>query len=593
MILQALVDYYEELASQGKIARPGWAKAKVSWALEIDEEGQLLDVLPLRSPSQDGKKMLPREMELPAQMKRSGKGAPAYYLCDNTKYIFGIEDARITEKSRKAFENFRNLHIQKLAAIENSMAKAIIAFAYRYTPEDFLSLKTVSDKHELLKGNENCVFISTTGEFAQTIPDIAETVDEQSEEEIIGTCMVTGKQTGIARIHNSVKGPLGNSPNGWTLVSFDKDSFAYDSYGKKQGYNAPVSKYAAFAYTSALNHLLSEREHVKVIGNTTVVYWAKGAESQYQDVFAALYDCNDTIRNDELNNLMRCIAGGIPYEFNGLPLKPENDFYILGLSPNAARLSVRFFYRRSFGELVQNLKQHYDNIEVVSDGSKFDMIPLWALLRETTRYKKADGTLIKPAPQPLPHLAGDVMKSVLSGCRYPETLMNQTMLRIRAEHEINRGKAGIIKAYLIRNTENFPDRESIMEVAQVSLNTESSYTPYVLGRLFAVLESIQKAANPKIDTTIKDRYFSAACATPAAAFPILLRLSNSHLKKIKNTDAGKAIYWSKQIGEMIEHLGMNFPVHQTLQEQGAFILGYYHQTQKRFEKKTNTDKEEE
>jgi CRISPR-associated protein Csd1 len=132
-----------------------------------------------------------------------------------------------------------------------------------------------------------------------------------------------------------------------------------------------------------------------------------------------------------------------------------------------------------------------------------------------------------------------------------------------------------------------------MEVAQVSLNTESSYTPYVLGRLFSVLEGIQKTANPKIDTTIKDRYFSAACATPAATFPILLRLSNSHLKKIKNTDAGKAVYWSKQIGEMLEHLGMDFPVHQSLQEQGAFILGYYHQTQKHFEKKTNNNKEEE
>ncbi len=591
MILQALVDYYEELASQGKIARPGWAKVKVSWALEIDEDGHLIDVLPLRSPSQDGKKMLPREMELPAQMKRSGKGAPAYYLCDNTKYVFGIEDGKITEKSRKAFENFRNLHIQKLATVENSMAKAIIAFAYRYTPEDFLSLKTVSDKRELLQGNENCVFISTTGEFAQTIPVIAETVDEKSEEEIIGTCMVTGKQTSIARIHNSVKGPLGNSPNGWTLVSFDKDSFAYDSYGKKQGYNAPVSKYAAFAYTSALNHLLSDWDHVKVIGNTTVVYWTMSAESQYQDVFTALLDGGSSeLSNTDLNALMTSVAAGKPYNYNGLPLTPENDFYILGLSPNAARLSVRFFYQCSFGEIVQNLKQHYHNIEVVSDGGRADMIPLWALLRETTRYKKADGTLIKPAPQPLPQLAGDVMKSMLGGGRYPETLMNQTMLRIRAEQEISCGKAGIIKAYLIRNTENLPDRESIMEVAQVSLNTESSYSPYVLGRLFAVLEGIQQAANPGINATIKDRFFNSACATPAAVFPILLKLSNSHLKKM---DPGKTVFWSRQLGDLLDRLGTDFPAHQSLQEQGAFILGYYHQTQKRFEKKAATDKEEE
>jgi len=179
---------------------------------------------------------------------------------------------------------------------------------------------------------------------------------------------------------------------------------------------------------------------------------------------------------------------------------------------------------------------------------------------------------------------------MLSGSRYPETFLNQTMLRIRAEHEINRGKAGIIKAYMIRNTENHPDRESIMEVAQVSLNADSSYCPYVLGRLFAVLEGTQQAANPGINATIKDRFFNSACATPAAVFPILLKLSNSHLKKL---DTGKAVWWSKQIGDLIERLGTDFPARQSLQEQGAFILGYYHQTQKRFEKKTNTDKEEE
>jgi CRISPR-associated protein Cas8c/Csd1 subtype I-C len=206
---------------------------------------------------------------------------------------------------------------------------------------------------------------------------------------------------------------------------------------------------------------------------------------------------------------------------------------------------VRFFYRRSFGEIVQNLKRHYENIEIVSDGrSKFDTLPLWALLRETVNQKSSDKS-------PLPQLAGDVMKSMLSGCRYPETLMNQTMLRIRAEHEINRGKAGIIKAYLIRNTENLPDRESIMEVAQVSLNADSSYCPYVLGRLFAVLEGTQQAANPGINATIKDRFFNSACATPAAVFPILLKLSNSHLKKL---DTGKAVWWSKQIGDLIERL---------------------------------------
>ena len=181
---------------------------------------------------------------------------------------------------------------------------------------------------------------------------------------------------------------------------------------------------------------------------------------------------------------------------------------------------------------------------------------------------------------------------MLSGGRYPETLFGQTMLRIRAEHDITCGKAGILKAYLIRNTSNLPDRDQIMEVTKVSLNAESSYTPYVLGRLFAVLEGVQQTANPGINATIRDRFFNSACATPAAVFPILMKLSNSHIKKL---DTGKAVWWSRQIGELTDKLGDAFPAHLSLQEQGSFVLGYYHQTQKRFEKKTdmNTNKEAE
>ena len=584
MILQALLDYYEELASQGKIARPGWAKAKVSWALEIDEEGQLLDVLPLRSPSPDGKKMLPREMELPAPAKRT-VGILPNFLWDNASYILGKDNKGKPKRTAECFDAARELHTKLLTTADSAAARAIVAFFTNWNPQEADTVPAfVEHKEELLAGDNMCFLYH--GGFAAEDPEIqsawqrAYAEDDEGETEV---CLITGRESVPELVHPAIKSVRNAQSSGAALVSFNAPAFC--SFGREQNANAPVSKYAAFAYTSALNHLLSEREHVKVIGNTTVVYWAKGADSQYQDVFAALFDGDSNeLSNTDLNALMTSVAAGKPYDYNGLPLKPENDFFILGISPNAARLSVRFFYRRSFGEIVQNLKRHFENIEIISDGrSKFDTLPLWALLRETVNQKSSDKS-------PLPQLAGDVMKSMLSGCRYPETLMNQTMLRIRAEHEINRGKAGILKAYLIRNTENLPDRESIMEVAQVSLNADSSYSPYVLGRLFAVLEGTQQAANPGINATIKDRFFNSACATPAAVFPILLKLSNSHLKKL---DTGKAVWWSKQIGDLIERLGTDFPAHQSLQEQGAFILGYYHQTQKRFEKKTNTDKEEE
>ena len=584
MILQALVDYYEELASQGKIARPGWAKAKVSWALEIDEGGQLLDVLPLRSPSQDGKKMLPREMELPAPVKRSS-GVLPNFLWDNASYILGQDNKGKPKRTAECFDAARKLHIKLLAAADSAPAHAIAAFFTNWNPQEADTVPAFAEHREELLAGDNLCFLYN-GKIVAEDPEIQAAWQRSYEEDGEGeteVCLVTGRESVPELVHPAIKNVRDAQSSGAALVSFNAPAFC--SFGREQNANAPVSKYAAFAYTSALNYLLSEREHVKVIGNTTVVYWAKSAESQYQDVFAALFDGDSNeLSNTDLNALMTSVVAGKPYDYNGLPLKPENDFFILGISPNAARLSVRFFYRRSFGEIVQNLKRHYENIEIVSDGrSKFDTLPLWALLRETVNQKSSDKS-------PLPQLAGDVMKSMLSGSRYPETFLNQTMLRIRAEHEINRGKAGIIKAYMIRNTENHPDRESIMEVAQVSLNADSSYCPYVLGRLFAVLEGTQQAANPGINATIKDRFFNSACATPAAVFPILLKLSNSHLKKL---DTGKAVWWSKQIGDLIERLGTDFPAHQSLQEQGAFILGYYHQTQKRFEKKTNTDKEEE
>lgn len=585
MILQALVDYYEELAAKGKIARPGWAKVKVSWALEIDENGTLLDVLPLRRPGEDGKKMLPREMELPIKRRKSSD-TTANFLWDNPIYLLGYDIESKPKQTQERFKTARDLHLSILSDVDSSPAKAVVSFFETWDPKKTNTVSAFrAHKEDLLAGGNLCFMFD--GTYVQSDPAIqaawqryynGNTGDEMQ------CCLITGQSTVPEITNPPIMNVKGAKFSGAALVSFNAPAFC--SYGKEQNANAPVSKYAAFAYTSALNYLLADRQHVKVIGNTTLVCWAKNAEDQYQDAFAALFDGTDNehVSDTDLDALMTSVAEGKPYNFDGLPLMPDNDFYILGISPNAARLSVRFFYRSRFGEIVRNLKRHYEDIQIVSDHrSKWNAIPLWVLLRETVNQKASDKS-------PLPQLAGDVMKSMLSGGRYPETLMNQTMLRIRAEHDITRGKAGIIKAYLIRNTENLPERESIMEVSQVSLNTESSYTPYVLGRLFAVLEGVQQAANPGINATIKDRFFNSACATPSAVFPILLKLSNSHLKKL---DTGKAVWWSRQIGELTDRLGDSFPAHHSLQEQGSFVLGYYHQTQKRFEKKTNTDKEAE
>ena len=580
MILQALVDYYEALVTQGKIARPGWAKGKVSWALEIDENGQLLDVLPLRHPSGDGKKMIPMEMEVPAPVKRA-VNIVSNFLWDNSSYIFGKDNKGKPKRSEECLSAARALHEAILDRVETPAANAIKAFFRNWEPAAANTVIAFKKHSEELLSGENITFLFQ-GRFVSEFPEIREAWQNAYDSERDGEarcCLVTGKTAVPELIHPAIKNVRDAQSSGAALVSFNAPAFC--SFGREQNVNAPMSKYAAFAYTSALNALLADRRHVKVIGNTTVVYWAIDAEAQYQNAFDTLLDgAEDTVKQEELNALMKAVAEGKEYRFEGLPVNPENDFCILGISPNAARLSVRFFYWRNFGELVRNLKQHYDDIQIVTDNrNTWSSIPLWALLRETVNQKSSDKA-------PLPQLAGDVMKAMLEGGHYPETLMNQTLLRIRAEHMVTRGRAGIIKAYLIRNTENHPDRDLIKEVSTVSLNMESNYTPYVLGRLFAVLEGTQQTANPGVNATIKDRFFNSACATPAAVFPLLLRLSNSHIRKL---ETGSGIFWSKQIGELMQKLGESFPAHLSLQEQGAFILGYYHQTQRRFEKKENTE----
>ena len=584
MILQALTDYYEQLAALGKIPRPGWSEVKVSWGLAINDEGKLLNVIPLRYLSDDGKKMLPKKMELPSPVKRTAGIAPNF-LCDNSTYILGMDNKGKEKRTAECFAASKKLHHDLLIDCDSPASCAVVNFFENWSPEKAEGIASFAEhKEDMLKGDNLCFFYKgSPASLDLSIRSAWQNSYDSNEEGDTECCLITGKEAIPELVHPPVKNVRGAQSSGAALVSFNAPAFC--SYGKEQSRNAPASKFAAFAYTSALNLLLSDRKHVKTIGDSTVVYWAESTEEQYQDVFSSLLEGeSSSVSEEDLNALMESIAAGKPYLYDGLAVNPDNNFFILGISPNAARLSVRFFYKSSFGEIVKNLKRHYTDIKIVSDGrSKLEAIPLWALLRETVNQKASD-------KNPLPQLAGDVMKSMLNGSRYPETLMTQTMLRIRAEHEITRGKAGIIKAYLIRNTVNLPARDSIMEVTQVSLNAESAYTPFVLGRLFAVLEGVQQAANPGINATIKDRFFNSACATPAAVFPILLKLSNSHLKKL---DTGKAVYWSKQIGELTERLDMVFPAHQSLQEQGAFILGYYHQTQKRYEKKTSTNKEEE
>lgn len=583
MILQALVAYYNKLAARGEISKPGWAKAKISWAIELGDDGSVLGILPLKVESPDGKKQIPREILLPAPVKKTS-GERSNFLWENAEYLLGVQIKEDGGKTAKRFVTAKELHDSLLADVHTPVAEAIKAYFAACDPAAIASMLPDGCMDELRKG-ANLTFLYQN-RFPGEFPELCAAWDAHYGGEKIGETfvdVVTGEVVVPEATHPSIKNVQDAQPSGAALVSFNAEAF--ESFGRKQNLNAPMGKETAFAYTSALNSLTGDKDHRQHIGDMTVVYFAEDAEPVYQDVMDLCFaGSDDRVTDAELHSILQNIAAGKQTDFAGKTLSPDDRFYLLGISPNASRLSVRCFRQSSFGDVISRIKQHYDDIAIVTDNrSKWVDIPLWALLRETVNPNANDKT---PAPQ----MAGDTLRAVLTGGRYPETLYRRTLLRIRAEHDITRGKAAIVKGYLLRNTKHRKDYTYIKEASTMALNETSNYTPYVLGRLFSTLEAVQSAANPGINTTIKDKYFNSACATPAAVFPILLKLANSHLKKL---GGGLAVNYSKQIGALVARLETAFPKTLSLEEQGAFILGYYHQTQKRFEKKNTTEMTEE
>ena len=569
MILQALTRYYEDLLSRGEIAAPGWAPAKISFALCLNENGELTQIVPTMDEVSKGKKTVfqPQLITLPAAVKRTVSIA-ANFLWDNSAYLLGIDQKGKPERSRECFATAAKLHHAVLDSVDSSNARAILAFFDTWKPEHAAEHPALIRQLDDVTAGGNLVFRVDGRKVEEdtVIREAWQRYQDGGESDVKMQCLVTGKEDEIAAVHPSVKGVRDAQSSGAALVSFNAPAFC--SYGREQNYNAPVGKYAAFAYTAALNHLLADSDHVQHIGDTTVVCWAEGAEDIYQSFgMAALFGGEvPGLSDNDLRAALKRLANGLPCD--DLGVDPNRPFYILGLAPNAARLSVRFFLRDSFGKLMENVNAHYARLEIA--GAKYSILPLWALLNATVRDFK------KQVPSPV--VSGATLRAVFSGTPYPVSLMEAVLLRIRAERNITWGKAAIIKAYYLKN----PHEDCPKEVLTVSLNEASTNPAYTLGRLFSVYEAVQQAANPGINATIKDKYFNSAAAMPASIFPVLNNLCQKHLRKL---DARQRVYYDKQIMKLKGVLNENYPARMTLAQQGSFDLGYYHQTQKRYTKK--------
>ncbi len=591
MILQALYEYYLDLLKNGEIEPDGWSKEKVSYAVLLDNDGKMTDLLDLRETVRvksekdtEKYKKIPRRESVPERPSRTS-GVRPFYLCDNSKYILGIGDEKSSGRVAECFKASKELHQDRLKNVDSPAARAIVQFFDTWQPDKAKDDPIIQEKwNDLVKG-ANLVFyhnfkpVLKDEKICKDWQDAVNSAGQNTEGRL---CLVSGQIAPVALSHPQIKGVAGVTSGEASLVSFNQESFcSYGGTTALQGANAPISKQVALGYTKALNSLLSNPDGFCRLGETTIVYWAKGGNKAYQEAASTMLDAEQEATDDnssqesKLDNIMKKMSAGLELDWKKTTLNPDTEFYVLGLAPNAGRISVDFFWHNKFGKLLENVKEHYDRLEIVR--AKQDPIlhlsPKW-LIAQTLRITLPGTTPDKPSKR----LPRDLMFSILNNAPYPATLLNGVVIRMRAEQGVRRGQAAILKAYYLKKSRD----ERFREVLTVELNKDTTYMPYVLGRLFAVLERLQKDAQGDINTTIRDRYFNAACATPKSVFSHLMRLSNYHKDKL---EPAARIFYEKQITDLVGRITETPPARFNLDEQSAFQLGYYHQVRDFYTKK--------
>lgn len=627
MIVQSLARYYDILERDDsvKISRPGYSPAKVSFALVISPQGVLTNILDLRT---DGKKRLPKVMEVPLQKSRSGKHPPPYFLCDKGEYVFGVENLNaknfqeekgsyphdllildrteknvvvVSPRSRECFDQFRKFHHKLLDGLSDTAIQGFLHFLDTWNPELAVQHPKFTEyKDEMLSGaffvfdlNGEYLHRNAMARNAWETHYFSGNGDSSKE---CSQCLVSGKLLPIARTHQKIKGVLNAQSAGATLIGFNDPAF--ESYRKKQSYNAPVSESAMFKYTTVLNYLLDRDSKNKIqIGDTTTVFWAETKNKVYEDLILSLLNPVEPRATQEgepheerleqdhsisqlINDILLKVKSGGYLEDCDLGIPKTTKFYILGLSPNNARLAVRYWHEDNFGDFITRVARHHIDMEIDAGNWKPQFISVYRLLKETV-----------PRDADIPPLIeGLLMRSIIENTPYPIPMYHAILNRVKVERSINYARAGFIKAYLMRIARTRKQDED--DVITVSLNEESTNVPYRLGRLFAVLESAQKAANPSIKRTIRDSYFASAATMPSMVYPVLLKLHQHHLSKINSEKPGLGVNISKSIDEVMSSID-RFPITLTLEEQGMFMLGYYHQHESFFRKNDDNKSIEE
>jgi len=630
MILQALYDYYERKAKDGEIAPIGFEWKQIPFLIVIDKDGNLKRLKDTREKVEN--KLVGKSFLVPQTIGRSGNSAwqTAFFLWDHYGYVLGypkgdaLKDRKIRDtllqnidtendlliqwqKSEKMLEQLTTTdleelveeikkesnqkdarillkHIQKLlksfsdsekqlGTFISSLQKlpknikndpSIQAVLQFYQKKEYIKVTTLENWMDCAGVNGANLTFQIEGEKRPvlSIDSVTSYQKEQallpdSKDEKKALCLITGNQDYIERLHSST--PIVGGQATGKLVGFQKNS-GFDSYGKEQAFNAPVGRYAQKAYTTALNTLTKSSNNRVFIGDTTVIFWAEEPNVVEKTMAFVLTKPKDDPDKgvQAVKQLYESIHSGI------ITAEESKPFYVLGLAPNAARIAVRYWLTGTVAEFAKHIEQHFNDLEIVRDKDAPEFFALSSILSHTALEYKMSNVA--------PNVASQVTEAVLKGTPYPKTLLHSTIRRIRAEQHITRVRAAIIKACVNRfNRFHHKNEEEIT----VSLDKTNNNPAYLLGRLFAVLERVQwKALGIE---TIRERYYGAFSTTPVTVYPQLMKLKNHHLAKM---DSGKN-FFENLIGEIIDGLDGSgiIPRQFSLEEQGRFAVGYYHQRQ--------------
>lgn len=594
MILSSLNALYYRLcenpdpvSGQARVPPFGFTDENISYCLVLSKTGDLVDIQDVRDTTE--KKPKPRRLSVPRPEKRTS-GIKPNFLWDKTAYVLGIEGNKDKKAAKetpwvtnaKTNEAFQQVHGHRLEKNDDLGLKALHQFLVSWKPERF-SHTPFSPEHVdanvIFKLDGEAGYIHERPAAKKLWLSLIEPAgDEEKKMGNMGTCLVTGQQATLSRLHPAIKGVYGGQSSGGSIVSFNAE--AYESYGKSQGDNAPVSEQAAFAYTTSLNYLLRrENGHCLSIGDTSTVFWAQAKDAQQEQAAVSLFASivnppTDESQSNKVKHTLEKIAKGRPFEEVAPEVDPSTRFFVLGLAPNAARLSIRYWMDSTLGELGQHLSAHWQDMQFMPLPWSPEQPPsVWRCLIETAVLRKTENIS--------PQLAGEWLRSILTGQRYPRQVLTQLVQRLRSDGDVNGLRAALIKAVLHRDHRKGFTKEAI----PMSLELENAPLAYRLGCLFAVLEQAQRGALGDVNSSIVDRYYGTASSVPYSVFPRLIAGCQNHLSKIRKDKPGFAVNLDKQLGGVIASLPHSFPKQLTIEQQGQFAVGYYQQKQSFFIKK--------